>query len=181
MLKAFEESTWLQDKLSDLIAPIRSFIRKLKRAAAYAIQGYNSYDWDYSYLFKLIEFKIKRIELEIINGHAIPDKQTLQSLRLCLKLLKRINNSEYHYFLDIHNAKWGESEWVFHRKEEDGTEIPNGCSRLEIIKRNANTPEEKAQEREEFQIAFRLDDAQEARDKRLLFRIMEKYHQLWWD
>jgi hypothetical protein len=177
----FKESSWLSDQLDKITGPIRAFIRKLKRFVAYGMHGYNTYDWDYGYLFEMLEFKLKRMQHEIINGHHTPDKATDQSLRLCLKLLKKLNGRDYHYFMDIHNAKWGESEWVFHRHDEDGKEIENGCSRLEIIKPNANTPEEKAQERAEFSIAYKKDDAQQARDKRLLFRIMEKYHQCWWD
>jgi hypothetical protein len=177
----WESKGWLRDKISDLTGTIRSFLRKVKRSFDFAVHGWNSYDWDYGYLLELIEFKLKRMKKEIDNGHHVPDKTTNQSLRICIKLLKKINFRDYHYFMDLHNKKWGDCEWVWHRTDEEGKEIPNGASRVEFKRPNAVTEEEKAKEREEFRIAYKLDDAQRERDVRWLFNIMAKYHQCWWD
>lgn len=176
-----KNESWLKSKLRDLIGPIRAFIRKVKRAFDFAVHGWNSYDWDYGYLLELIEFKLCRMQKEIQNGHHVPDKATDQSIRICIKLLKKINGRDYHYFADLHDQKWGESEWVWHKTDENGQEIPNGASRLEIKRPKAVTPEEKEQERKEALEAYRKDDAQRERDVRWLFNIMAKYHQNWWD
>jgi hypothetical protein len=176
-----KDESWLRGKISDLTSSLRAFLRKVKRALAFAVHGWNSYDWDYGYLLDLIEFKLKRMQKEIKNGHHVPDKATDQSIRICIKLLKKINRRDYHYFAGLHDQKWGESEWVFHKTDENGQEISNGGSRLEIVRPKAVTPEEKEQERTEALVAYRMDDAQRERDVRWLFNIMAKYHQCWWD
>lgn len=176
-----KELNWFASKLETITSSIRAFIRKVKRSFDYAVHGWNSYDWDYGYLFDLIEFKLKRMQREIEKGHHLPDKKTDQSLRLCLKLLKRINKRDYRYFCDLHEKKWGELEWIWHETYEDGTKIPNNCTRLELKRPNAQTQEEKNKEIEEFRIAYKKDEMQRERDVRWLFNIMGKYHQAWWD
>lgn len=159
---------------------IKRFFRNLKRSIAFAIIGWNNYDWDYGYLYELILFKLERMQSELINGIAEHDKATLQSLRICIKLLKKLKFRDYTHFTDLHYSKWGQPELVFHKIKKDGIANPHVGSILELKYEKAITEEQKEQQKKEFLEAYRKDNEQEMRDIRLLFDIMKKYNKAWW-
>lgn len=150
------------------------FLAKLKRAFEFAIVGWSNEDYDYGYLLKLMEFKLRRLEKAILNGHAEPDKKTNQSIRICIKLLNKLASNDYMYFVEQHYAKWGEPKI-------NTVDVGNNFSRLEFTYKNVKTPEDKELHRQEFIEATNKDSQQELRDKKLLFSIMEKYMTSWWD
>lgn len=154
---------------------IRGFLKNLKRAWDFAVIGWSNYDFDYGYLFKLMHFKLKRMENAILNGHAEPDKKTNQSIRICIKLLNKLAFKDYQHFTELHYTKWGQPEFIF--SETDSRLL----SQFEIKHKNIITEQDKEQERQEFLEAYKKDEEQERRDVRLLFSIMEKYHKRWWD
>lgn len=159
----------------DVVSTIKSFFRAVKRSYDFAKIGWSNYDWDYNYLLELMSFKLKRIEKAILNGNAELDKTTVQSIRICIKLLKKLSFEDYHYFTNIHYEKWGFPNWEY------GETDSNGLSSVQIIHKNIKTEADKDQARKELVEAYQKDLAQEQRDSRLLFAIMAKYHKTWWD
>lgn len=153
---------------------MKQFLKNLKRAWDYAVIGWSNYDWDSGYLYEFMLFKLKRMQVELINGVAIHDKTTLQSLRICIKLLERITKESYDYNLDKHDAKWGSAEF----KAEPN---PNSDWHRVVITRKNVTEETMEQERLEFLEACNKDYKSEQRDMRLLHDIMKKYSKTWWD
>lgn len=159
----------------NIIYKIQKFFTKLKRVWDFAVIGWGNYDWDHGYLYELILFKLKRMDYALKNGVAIHEKPTLQSLRICIKLLEKINKPDsYHYFTDLHDAKWGVAVMTPGRKTKHGTIIT--FERAKVI-----TEEDKEIETREFLEAYRKDEEQETRDIKLLFDIMAKYSRAWWD
>lgn len=154
---------------------MRRLWQKIKRAYDYAVFGWSNYDWDYGYMYELLQFKLERMEAALKGGVAIQSKESMKSLRVCIKLLKRINRDSYNYNTELHYKKWGEPKISFL------SEIGSDYSKFVVEHENVKTPEDKVQEHAEIKEAIRKDVAQENRDKRLLFRIMEKYSNLWWD
>ena len=152
---------------------MKRILRKLQRAISYAIFGYNNEDYDYSFIYELLEYKLKRTERAMITGVAEHDKSTLQSLRIALRLLNRINKKQYTYFLDRHDEKWGRP--ILNFEPIQGTNSSNL-----IIERLLVKPGEEPQERVELIEAMRKDEAQQTRDMRLLHNIMAKYSRTWW-
>lgn len=147
----------------------------MKRSYEFAKIGWNNYDFDHSYLYELMLFKLQRIEAALKNGYAEHDKSTLQSIRISIKLLKRITANSYFYFTDLHSKKWGPLTYNF-------SEIENiNSSELIFTRKNALTEEQKQLEKNEFLKAYQKDAQQEMRDIRLLFDIMKKYSKTWWD
>lgn len=149
-------------------------LRKLQRAISYAIFGYNNGDHDSAFAYHLLEFKLKRIQWSMVNSVVDHGESTLQSLRIALRLLNRINTKEYTYFLDRHDEKWGRP--ILNLESIQGT----NSSKL-VIERLLVKPGEEPQERAEFIEAVRKDEAQQTRDMRLLHNIMAKYSRTWWD
>ena len=151
-----------------------AFFKKLKRASDFAIFGWSNFDFDSGYLYRLMLFKIQRIEKALKNGYAEHDKQTLQSIRICVKLLKKITAEDYNYFAETHLRKWGMIE-----TDGDASNFSINCSIN--ARRNSFSPEEKKQEIKEFLEAFEKDEAQHQGDINLLFAIMAKHSRSWWD
>jgi hypothetical protein len=167
------------EKLFDIYYDIRAWIEWMRRAFDYAKLGYKNYDFDALTIERYLLFKLKRVQDALINGHVDltvemgPKK--MKALKLCIKLLERLNG-HYHRFLDMHDAKWGEMECWF-----EPTERGDGSSYWRSKRPKANTPELQEQERKEFLEAVRADDREEMRDRRLVYRIIEKYICYWWD
>lgn len=168
---------WIEP-LVDKYYSVLAFIEWLKRAWCYAKLGYKNYDFDALTIERYLLFKLKRVEECLLNGNVDltvemgPKK--MKALKLCIKLLERLNG-HYYRFLDMHEVKWGEMECWF---EPTGL----GESSYWRSKRaKANTPELIEQERKEFLEAVRADDREEMRDRKLVYRILEKYICYWWD
>jgi hypothetical protein len=170
---SFLEITW-KSRIKDFFWPIVRNYRRICRSLAWAKLGWNNYDWDHAYLLEVIEFKLKRMQREIVvQGHHIPDKATDQSLRLAIKLVGKLQKHDYGYFCDQHIAKWGSLEFI-EKTDENGRKY-TGMGRPGV------TPEQEEAERAEFRAAYLKDDSIKARDTRWLFNIIAKYNEYWWD
>ena len=151
LLEAIDDLIW------DYIrSPYNVFMEKLINALAYGRMGWNQKDWEPRYIYIMLNYKLKRIQKAVVDeGHHVYDKKTVQSLRLAIKLSDRIFKHNYHYFMDQHIKEFGE--------------LPKIGKRLPEKRRAA------------FSKAYEMDEAQEARDRKLFWAIMEKYNNIWWD
>ena len=50
------------------------------------------YDFDFHGMFRIIEYKLKRIEHCLYNGHAIQDPKDLKAIKLAIKLAGRLKD-----------------------------------------------------------------------------------------
>jgi len=157
--------------------PLRQFYKKTARSFAYAKIGWDNYDFDAGYMLTLLLFKLKRLQdFLLYKGNAVQDKDTLQSLRLAIRLLKRLTNDRYSYFYDRHNAKWNPTGIKMTFKELPDSDL------LEMVSYRHQLPaEEQEREGAELRQAFELDDAMRERDARWCFSILAKYYRHWWD
>lgn len=154
---------------------IKFFFKSLKRAYDFAIIGWNNRDYDYAYLYKLILIKLIRIEKELKNGFCEHDKSTLQSLRICIKLLNNITEDSYDHNINLHDSKWG--DLIVSYKDSD----IKGFRTMEFNRPNAVTEQDKELQTKELRLALEKDDAQKTKHINLLFSIMAKYSRTWWD
>lgn len=168
------------EKIFDLYYDIRARIEWTRRAFAYAKLGYKNYDFDALTIEHYLLFKLKRVQDCLINGSCDltvemgPKK--MKAIKLAIKLLERLTGSyEFHRFIDLHEAKWGELHTWF-EPSEDGRGSYWRSSRPK-----ANTPELIEQERQEFLEAARADDREEEKYRKLLYAIIAKYIRYWWD
>lgn len=161
---------------------VKKTCRAIKRFIDYGRVGWNSYEWDHSYLLKLLRFKLSRMKYALENGHSEYDKQTIQSLRVCLRLLDRLIKDEYNYWIDKNYAKWGHPDFDFVETNEHPFSDEFGSLYSMVDRRHDNmTEEEILKERDDFMLAMKKDDSHRERDARLLFSIMSKYYTYWWD
>lgn len=150
---------------------------RVGRSLAYARFGWSNYDFDGAYALELLAFKLRRIQNSLLNhGSAYQDKQTVQSLRLVIRLLDRLVKDEYSKHYDKHGKKWGHSEFIADTDEQSST-----YGRTVLKYPHPVTPEQDEQRTQELRAAFDADDQTRTRDSRLCFSIMSKYLPYWWD
>lgn len=168
---------WIEP-IVDVWYDFTAFVEWVRRAWDYAKLGYKNWDFDALTIERYLLFKLKRVEKCLINGTCDLTVENgprkMKAIKLCIKLLERLND-HYHRFTDMHDAKWGEMENWFEPCE-------NGLGSYWRTRRpKANTPELIEQEKREFREAYMADDREEQRDRKLVYRIIEKYIQAWWD
>lgn len=160
------------------------FFENLKRVYAYGKLGWNNYDWEGHYLYKVMQFKLKRMQHELThNSHAIPNQHNeMKALALAIKLGDRLYDDyqSYHHFHDLHNKKWGEAEMKSVPCTWDENGKPRSYS-VDFSRANARTNEEKKQERKEFLEAVNKDERRKIRDREIYFKILAKYLPYMWD
>lgn len=154
------------------------FFRNLARSWAYAKLGWSNYDWDYNYLFAVLRFKLARMEKYITGPQSMAthDVDTKKSLRLAVRLVKKLEEDSYTFFVDRHHEKWKDVR-TFEHVEPTPEERQAGIG---MISRPIQTPET-AIARKEYICAAQADEKIKQRDLRWFFSIVEKYHTRWWD
>lgn len=167
---------WLPSKIYYFC---RKYAQRIKRSWAYARFGWENYDFDGEYLTQLITFKLKRMQKALQNGWSIQDEKYTQALQLAIRLGEKLENDGYHWFMDQHNAKWGEPDMVF--DESDSEYNGEKLSTMTVKRAHVIDADTEEQERQEFRAAYEADDKIKMRDARLFFRIIEKYYPGWWD
>lgn len=175
-------SWWIESAIGKAYYKVEWFFQKpyyqLKKLIQWQWNVFRfDYDFDGHCMFAIIEYKLKRILPVLERGHAIQEDQDMHALRLAIKLAGRLKDDKYDIIQhDRHAKKWGESKYWF-TPTGDGT----GSSYMHSSRPNANTPEEKEQERKDFLAGCYASDAQMKREEKWLYAILHKYMRRWWD
>jgi hypothetical protein len=163
---------------------------KIKRASPYhniknGIQNLTTWfpviwknrDWDFAFIWIILHKKLELMEREIrINGHHTNNKRDANQIKLCVNLIKRLMDDNYHENVFIHHdIKWGETHMVWNKTDKPGE------SSLEIKRDNVKTKEDKLEERKQFRILSTNVEKQKQQDIEYLFNYMAKHIQCWWD
>lgn len=139
-------------------------------------------EWDFEFIYELIQFKLKRVRkhLEEHNLFENVDK-TCQQIRICENLIQRLLDNDYNKFLHKkHEEKFGKFnfESIFYKKgktdDEDLYELKSKYSKCK------NDNEVDLADEEKHKI-YMLDGLAYEKDRKLLFKILEKYIEGWWD
>jgi len=173
----------ISEKFEDLyykierISPIRNIKYGIKNLIKWFVVIWNDRNWDFFFIWVILHKKLELMEKEIRNnGHHVNHIRDAEQIKLCVNLLKRLIDDDYHEnVFKNHDKKWGQS----HMKWEP-TKDPELTS-LHIIRDNANTDEEKEQETKEFRILGSKVEQLKQQDINYLFDYMKKHIQCWWD
>jgi hypothetical protein len=135
------------------------------------------FDFDAHGLFRIISYKLKRVEKALIKGCAIQAEVDMKAIRIAIKLADRLDKDEY---LDRayrkHDAKWGIMKtWFTPCNDGIDNSIWNSS------RPNANTDAEKEQERQDSRNIYMLEEVLQKRDEKLLYNILQKYLRTWWN
>jgi hypothetical protein len=135
-------------------------------------------DWDHYYLYRLLRYKLERMEkLQREHGHHVDHIKTADEIKVCKLLLDRLIKDDYLMnVMEPHDKKWGESEWNF-TPCEDNPEF----SELHFTHPNANTEEEIELEKKERIRLYKHSNNLRSQDLDMLFKLLRKQVEGWWD
>lgn len=173
--------------LKYLVWPVKGFWRRTrersKRAYEYARFGWHNYDWDFAYVYDLIEFKLKRLQKALKSGISIQEPEDTAALEELIQIVGRLRDADAYAdkYLDQHDLKWGKMEsrdepWIVDGKHKGYTWI--------TWRKNApeNAPKKtKQKERNEFRACYRAGERDRMVDLKRLHAILVKHDRKFWD
>ena len=160
---------------------IRYFYRDIKTSIKNLIIWFpiiwKDRQWDHWFIYEILYKKLSLMEHFIRNhGYHVRAEQDADNIKTCALLLKRLKDDEYHEnAFKQHYKKWGEPD--FDWRESDRRDL----SKLHIKYDKVKTEEDKIQERKDFKIACEREELLKQQDLDLLFTLMGKHIQTWWD
>lgn len=133
-------------------------------------------NWDNQYIYSILHHKLNLQERHIRKHDNHTDAQKIaRKMRLCVLLLERLMKDDYNdlafYF---HNKKWGEPEFNL-------IDVDDEYKKLDITHENVNTKEEEEQHFKEYKRCSEHEDMLREQDLDMLFKLMRKHIQTWWD
>lgn len=154
------------DFISDTYYSIYRIYRSICRFFFWGWKLRNSYDWDFSYIYGIINVKLQRMENEFINnGHCVwnndINNKGFKKLREAKVLAYRLCNTDPSDY-----------DWM------DELDKKYKINRLDIFDFNVQKPENY---RKEFRFWSKKQDEKKANEKKRFFYLLEKYGDSWWD
>ncbi len=171
--------TWLADKYYNY--SWRFFENPLFQIKRLFQWYWNVFQFDHDFdghgLFAIIEYKLKRVEKCLINGHAIQEPKDLKAIKLAIKLAGRLKDDKYEERgEDRTDQKFGpRKNWS--EPIGDGS----GSSYLRSSRPKVNTDVEKAEEFAFLRKQYELSDCRRKREERWLYAVLYKYLRNFWD
>jgi len=134
--------------------------------------------WDHYFIFVALRHKLHLTEEHIrIHDNHTTAQQTAKQIKLCVNLLDRLIEDEYHEMaFKRHDEKWGEPKLSF-------IDAPGykDCVEGLITHKHVHTEEDKVKERKDFKTSYEHEQHLKDQDKKMLFETMNKYIEGWWD
>ena len=127
--------------------------------------------WDSYYIYPILHKKLSLIEKATReHGVHVDAEKDADKIRKCVLLLERIMADEYmEESLKYHDEKWGETIMDF-----------KGGGVL-FKHENVKTKKDEIEERKSFKSAMVHEENMRKQDIDLLFKMMSKHIQTWWD
>lgn len=150
----------------------------LVKSVQYAIFLWPDFDWDHSYIFTLLQYKLKRTRKRILANDMISsaDLVALQ-IKHAEDLIQRyMDNNFCAEEYEAHEKKWGKIKDF----TKPSTSYP-GMYEWDPTREKVTTEEEKKQERAEQHKIYEMQEKakQECLDE--IFSHIRKYIEGWWD
>lgn len=127
--------------------------------------------WDHYFIYCVLRRKLHLTEQYIRKyGLHVKNIEDADKIKKCVLLLDRLIKDEYHdHVFKNHYKKWGEPNYNF-----EG-------NRFNIDHPNVKTARDKELHSKEFRRLIEEEDKHKNQDLDLLFKLMRKHIQTWWD
>lgn len=156
---------------------------KIKQFCYWGWKLRNTVDYDGSTLYDVIYLKLDSIYNCFINdGHLVwnsdKDNKNMRKLRVAIELAKRLSERDCTFYCqdlhDKHDLKWGKIKFNFEK-------IDNKLSYMITSRCNVITEKDKIQESKELRLIYKKEQSIRKHNKELLFKLLFKYLDSWWD
>ena len=163
---------------------IRRFIKRIKNLIRWFPIIWKDQDWDDHFIWEILKFKLKN-QAEYIGYHDrhVSAKRDAEIMMLCVRLIEKVQ-SEYYIgeYMDYHESDYN---WI------DSESFP-GMYELDIVQKSERfdkyfkkypliykgVPDLNAPK---VRIAMQIAHTNHDRARKLLFNILEKNIEGWWD
>jgi len=134
--------------------------------------------WDHYFIYVILRHKLHLMEKNIRHhGHHVKHIEDADNIKRCVLLLDRLIKDDYYENVyKHHDEKWGEAKFSF----TDSTDYPQ-CSELHIKHPNVKTKEDKKLQTKEYRQLMKKPEELKKQDIEMLFGLMNKHIQTWWD
>lgn len=151
---------------------VENFVEFVRKLIAYIPVLWRDRDWDYAYIYILLEFKLQRMEKCLLNGHHEIDNY--KQLGRAIELLGRLKDDAYYFTTPLyleHEKKWGKLIWL---KDDHPLDV-------KLVRENVKTREDwKQWSIESMEMHKELDD-QKKQNKAEFFKLLHDNIERWWD
>jgi len=129
-------------------------------------------DWDYTHLYQILQYKISRMRPEMTNHENSELEQ--KHMRICENLLQRLMDDKYDdFYMDKLENKYGDYITIPEKK---------GDAKIFSLSRNKiKSDSDKKEYSKDCKKYFKLANKVKENDKDLLFKIMKKRIEGWWN
>jgi len=133
-------------------------------------------DWDHYFIYVTLRQKLHFTEQHIrkYDRHTTAEQEA-DKIKTCVLLLDRLIADDYSAFKKM-DEKWGDIE-MSSTPCKDRPDLYE----LNITRPNIKTEKDKLQERKEFKNAYEHEQYLKKQDRELLFKIISKNIEGWWD
>lgn len=192
------ENTWLEDvwweveyfwnhSIVGRIRFVKHWFKAMFAYGRYLIKNNGDHDWDYSYLYDLLKWKLERMSKTINDTRNLQNhNRVVRQINYAVMLIDRLQGSylseKYGKKLE---AKYGEVAYWFYAagkprpiKDCYAPENPKG---LTVLFENAKTKEEWEAAEEYNHLLYKEERAEARKTKERLFKHIGKYIERWWD
>ena len=134
--------------------------------------------WDHVFLYEIMRYKLHLMEKNLrVHGHHVKHIEDANKIKTCVVLLDRLIKDEYHdNAFKNHYKKWGQPVMEFKDWEEDPE-----YQVLKINYPNVKTDKDKEIEVKGFKRMSEKEAELREQDLDMLFKLMRKNIQSWWD
>jgi len=161
---------------------IKEWPRQIRQGVRSLIQWFpiiwKDRQWDHFYIYVVLRHKLHLTEQLIRHhGHHVKHIEDADKIKKCVLILDRLIEDDYHENVyRNHDKKWGDGKMIF----TDSTEHP-GYSIMDIKYPNVKTKEDDKLQDKEYRRLMMKPEELRKQDIEMLFKLMTKHIQTWWD
>lgn len=160
-----------------VVRKVRWLYRYVVKVSQYAWFLKDDYDWDYSYIYNLLQYKIKRTRTYIEKyGLHLDASEQINDMKRAEELLEKLCNDDFSKDLyKEHESKWGKMKSEF-------TPINNSeAFSWHISYENVKSKEDKELEYKEYRDISIAHEERKQKAKDELFDLLKNKIEYWWD
>jgi len=162
-----------------LTYPFRRTWDWMVKSIQYSIVLWKDFDWDYTYILVLLQYKLKRTRKRILDNNIILRSEEVGAqIKHAEDLIQKWFDDDFCKDAQkAHDKKWGEIINFTKEVDWNGRKV----HQLDIQRANVTTEEEKAQEEQEQRAIWNRQEYERQQCLDEIFAHIRKHIQEWWD
>lgn len=181
----FEVKYSMYSFFGSFLNPYYTIVHVLGNLIFYAPIIWTDAWWDFSFLLRIIEKKLRRDSIKYrIEGHHVGAEESADEMLEVAEICKRLREDDYSKPLyEIHEAKWGKLNMSFGPLENNDPDnkYSSGTHRMDMTRENEKTDADRELETEESRAIWKKEAELIQADLSRLSEIIRTKMMGWWD